>query len=318
MSARVAPDKTSIFVGLAFLLIAGIIATGGILWKNFVEYSVNAAGLPDVFSGIATKAPYESATDPESRREIIFSFTIPRGDLVQFIETMQPKLDQIVEKSGKSARIDVSGNEQEVVNKLNRGLADFGSISTMGYLRLRKSNRIKAVLERFFDPPKKSLMVVKKDDPAKTIEDLRGYRMAYRSTDQLPGLLTPISELEKHGLSRSDFFRQEFYSDNYSDSILGLQNDQFDCIVLTSNFFLEQPEEIRSSMRIVHESPPLPGGVYIVSTDRRSSFEQTVVGNFMKFGKQVQATEAFSGMFTTRQPDEDTFNSLEKEFLNEP
>ncbi len=318
MSARVAPDKTSIFVGLAFLLIAGIIGTGGILWKNFVEYSGNAAGLPDVFAGIAEKAPYESANDPESRSEIIFTFTIPRGDLVQFIETMQPKLDQIVEKSGKSARIDVSGNEQEVVNKLNRGLADFGSISTMGYLRLRKSNPIKAVLERFFDPPKKSLMVVRKDDPARAIEDLRGYRMAYRSTDQLPGLLIPIKELEKNGLSHSDFFRQEFYSDNYSDSVLGLQNDQFDCIVLTSNFFLEQPEETRNNIRIVHESPPLPGGVYVVSTNSRSSFEQTIVGNFMKFGRQANPSEAYSGMFTTRQPDENLFNSLEKEFIHEP
>ncbi|MDD3148627.1 MAG: PhnD/SsuA/transferrin family substrate-binding protein, partial [Candidatus Riflebacteria bacterium] len=138
------------------------------------------------------------------------------------------------------------------------------------------------------------------------------------STDQLPGMLTPLKELEKRSISHSDFFRQEFYSDNYSDSILGLQNDQFDCIVLTSNFFLEQSKETRDGMKIIHESPPLPGGVYIISTSRPNPFVQTIVGNLMKFGAQQQASEAFSGMFTTRQPDEAVFDSLEKEFINEP
>ena len=160
MSSKAAADKTSIFVGVAFLLIAGIIGTGGILWKNFVEYTGNAAGLPEVFSGIAPRAPYEASNDPESRREIIFTFVIPRGDLVQFIEVMQPKLDRIVEKTGKTARIDVSVNELEIINKLNRKLADYGSITAMAYINYRKNHQIRAVLERFFEPPKKVIFLV--------------------------------------------------------------------------------------------------------------------------------------------------------------
>ncbi len=317
MSGRIAPDKTSIFVGVAFLLIAGIVCTIGILWKNFVEYTGNTENLPEVFSGIAANAPYAVDSDPESRREIIFTFTLPRGDLVQFIEMMQPKLDRIVEKTGKTAKIDVAVNEQELVSKLTRGLADFGSLNIMNYLNLRRKFPIKAVMERYFAPPKRSLFVVKKDDQAHSLEDLRGYRVAYQISDRLPGYLVPLKELEKKGISHSDFFRQELFSENYSDSILGLQNEQYDCIVITSNFYLELPEEVRNATRIIHESHPLPGGVYVVSTSTRNPDEQTVVGNFIKFGAQLDKSEAFVGMFTTRQPDESLLDMLAKEYLSD-
>lgn len=318
MGGKTAADKTSIFVGVAFLLIAGIIGTGGILWKNFGEYTGNSSDFPEVFSSITSQAPYDLSNDPNDRNEIIFTFSIPRGDLVQFVEVMQPRLDSIVEKTGKTARIDVSTNEFEVVNKIERRLADYGSITAMSYIQLRKSKAIRAVLERFSEPPKRSIFVVKSSDPASSLNDIKGYRMAYRSNDTLSGYLIPIKELEKLGFEHSLFFKQEFFSENYSDSILGLQNDQYDCIALSSNFFLEQPETVRNTMKIIHESSPVPPGVYIVNSKFRSPLEQTIVGNFIKMSGKVPVTESFAGMFQTRQPDDKAFAIFEQEYASEP
>ncbi|HNX76820.1 MAG TPA: PhnD/SsuA/transferrin family substrate-binding protein [Candidatus Rifleibacterium sp.] len=317
MGDRKAPDKTSIFVGVTFLLIAGIVLASGILWKSFVEYTGSSADLPEVFASIAAQAPYATTNDAASRREIIFTFTLPRGDLVQFIDLMQPNLDRIVEKTGKTAKIDVSMNEQELANKLSRGQADFGSLNIMNFLNLRRKYPIKAVLERFFDPPKKSLFIVKSTDAARNLEDMRGYRLAYQISDKLPGYLVPLKELKKRGIEHGEFFKQELFTENYSDSLLGLQNDQYDCIVLTSNFFGEQPEEVKKKCRVIHESHVLPGGVYVVNSQARNPYEQTVVGNFIKFGAQVDKSEPFVGMYTTRQPDESLFDMLDKEYLSD-
>lgn len=318
MRAKSASDKNSVFIGVAFILIAAIVGVGGILWKNFVEYTSNSSGLPDVFSGITSRPPYDPTVNPDERDQIIFTFTIPRGDLVKFLEIMQPHLDEIVKKTGKTAHIDISTNELEVVSKVERRIADFGSISTMGYLLLRKNKPITAVLERFSDPPKRSIFVVKKDDPASSLADLRGYRIAYRSNDSLPGYMIPTRELKKLGYEHSTFFKQEFFSENFSDSILGLQNDQYDCIVLASNFFLEQSESVRKTMKIIHESRPVPGGVYFVNSHHRSSYEQILVGNFIKYLPKVSDSEMFSGMFKVKQPDETSFELLEKEYGGEP
>ena len=316
MTIRTSADKTSIFVGVAFILLASIIGTGGVLWKNFVEYTSNSSNLPDVFSGISLQAPYNPATDPENRDEIIFSFTVPRGDLVKFLEVMQPKLDEIVEKSGKTAKIDVSNSEQEVINKVERRLADFGSVTIISYLATRHTQKIKACLERFSDPPKRTIFVVRTESPARSLADIEGYRIAYRSNDSLSGYQVPLRELKAMGFDHSRFFKQEYYSENYSDSILGLLNDQYDCIILSSNFFLEQPESVRKSMRIIHESHEMPGGVYITPSRERSPYEQIIVGNFMKLSEQQQGSEVFSGMFKTRRPDEQTYDMLEREYLN--
>lgn len=311
-------DKTSIFVGVAFILIAGIIGVGGILWKNFVEYTSNSANLPNVFSGIASQAPYNPISDPGNREELIFAFTVPRGDLVQFLEIMQPILDKIVEKTGKSAKIDIANNELEIVNKVERRLVDFGSIPSMDYVTFRKKRNIKAVLERFSVPPKCTIFVVKASDPANDVKDLKGYRIAYRSNDSLSGYLLPIRELKKLAIEHSSFFRQELFSENYSDSVLGLQNDQYDCIILSSNFFHELPEDVRKTMKIVHETRSIPGGVYITNSQHRSPYEQIIIGSMMKMADKVDSNKMFSGMFMTRKPDESAFDLLEEEYANAP
>ncbi|HAE40278.1 MAG TPA: hypothetical protein DCG57_16830 [Candidatus Riflebacteria bacterium] len=316
MTSKTASEKTSIFVGVAFVLIASIIGTGGILWKSFVEYTGNNSNLPDVFSAITDQAPYSPSSDPNNRDEIIFSFTVPRGDLIKFLEVMQPNLDAIVEKTGKTAKIDISSSENEIVSKVERRLVDFGSISIMGYLTTRKKSEIVAVLERYSDPPKRTYFVVRANDAARKLTDIRDYRIAYRSNDSLTGYQIPLRELRINGIDHATWFKQELYSENYSDSILGLLNDQYDCIIISSNFFLEQPESVRKGMRVIHESHEMPGGVYLTSAKTRSPYEQIVVGNFMKMSERVKDNEMFSGMFKTRRPDEQTHAMLEREYLS--
>lgn len=318
MAKKKDTDRTSIFVGVAFILIAGIIGIGGVLWKNFVEYTTSSDNLPVVFSGIAPQAPYNPAIDPENRDELIFAFTVPRGDLVQFLEIMQPILDKIVEKTGKNAKIDIANNELEIVNKVERRLVDFGSIPSMDYVTFRKKRKIKAVLERFSIPPKCTIFVVKASDPANDVKDLKGYRIAYRSNDSLSGYLVPTRELKKLGIEHSSFFKQELFSENYSDSVLGLQNDQYDCIILSSNFFMELPEEVRKTMKVAHESPPIPGGVYITHSNFRNPYEQIIIGSMLKMADKIDANKMFSGMFMTRKPDESAFDLLEEEYANAP
>ncbi len=313
VKARIA-DRTSIFVGAAFILLACIIGTGGILWRNFVEYTSASGTFPEVFSGIATLPPYSELTSPDDRDEVIFGFAIPRGDLVQFLEIMQPMLNQIVEKTGKSARIVIVSNEMEIASKVEKRLIDFGSLPAMDYIMLKKKHGIKAVLERFSTPPKRTIFLVRADDTATSLVETRGYRIAYRANDSLSGYLVPIKELKKLGIEHTDFYSQDFSSENFSDSVLGLQNDQYDCIILSSTFYHELPEETRKSMKIIHQTEPMPGGVYVTSNGYRLPYEQIITGNMMKLADTIEKNQMFAGMFMTRKPDEEAFKRLEQEY----
>ncbi|GAB4279449.1 MAG: hypothetical protein Kow0029_23330 [Candidatus Rifleibacteriota bacterium] len=314
MNRKSVSEKNSIFLGLIFILVAAITFGVGIIWKSFVEYTGNAEELPDVFSGITTQPPFIPTSGPHDRDQVIFTFTIPRGDLVQFLEMVQPKLDKIVAKTGKQAVIDISADEVEVINKIEHDQADFGSLSTMGFVNFMDSRNIRAVMERYSDPPKKSLFIVRKDDNIRSIADLHGKRIAFKNKYSLPGYLLPLNELKSSGFDPHDFFQQESFSENYSNSMLGLLNGEYDCIVVSSNFLMEVPMSQREQIKVIHESKDLPGGVYIARKDRKMSFEQIITGNFMKLSDTISPNEKFAGMFKVRHPDLESYRLLAEEY----
>lgn len=314
MLTKSVSEKNSIFLGIIFLLIAGITLTAGILWKNFIEYTGNSLDLPEVFSGLTPQAPFTPSSIPGDRDEVIFTFVIPRGDLVQFMDMVQPRLDEIVAKTGKKAHIDISTDEVEIINKVERDQADFGSLSTMGFVNFMNNRNIRAVLERFSDPPKRSVFVVRRDDNIKSLADLKDRRVAFKSKYSLPGYLLPLAELKSIGFDPAGFFQQETFAENYSTSLLGLLNNEYDCIVVASNFLMETSEAQRQKIKIIHESKPLPGGIFIARKNRKMSFEQIITGNFMKLSETISSNEMFSGMFKVKYPDLDTYQNLAKEF----
>jgi ABC-type phosphate/phosphonate transport system substrate-binding protein len=184
----------------------------------------------------------------------------------------------------------------------------------MGYVNFMDNRNIRAVLERFSDPPKRSIFVVRKEDNIRNIADLKNKRIAFKSKYSLPGYLLPLQELSTFGFDPTGFFQQESFSENYSNSLLGLLNNEFDCIVIASNFLMELPDSQKENIKIIHESKPLPGGVYIARKDRRMSFEQIVTGNFMKLSETLSSNEMFAGMFKVKHPDEEAYRSLAREF----
>ena len=317
MSIKSVSQKNSIFFGIVFVLLACIVLSAGILWKGFVEYHSNAAGLPNAFSGITLQPPFRPEGLAYEKDEIVFTFTIPRGDLVRFLEMVQPKLDKIAEKVSKKAVIDISTDETEVVKKIERMQADFGSLSTMGYVNFMNNKDIRPVLQRYSKPPKRSLFIVRRNENIRNLAELKNKRIAFKDKYSLPGYLLPLAEMKSQGFEIGDFFAQESFTGNYSNSLLGLLNNEFDVIVVASNFLFEVSEQRRKKIKVIHESRKIPGGVYIVKKGRNLPFEQIITGNFMKLSDQISSSEVFAGMFKVKKPDLEAFEKLAREFGDE-
>jgi ABC-type phosphate/phosphonate transport system substrate-binding protein len=317
MSIKSVSQKNSIFFGIVFILLACIVLSAGILWKGFVEYHSNATGLPDAFSGITQRPPFKPEGLAYEKDEVVFTFTIPRGDLVRFLEMVQPRLDSIVGKISKQAVIDISTDETEIIKKIERGQADFGSLSTMGFVNFMNDKAIRPVLQRYSKPPKRSLFIVRRNENIRTLADLKNKRIAFKDKYSLPGYLLPVSEIKSQGFEVGDFFAQEYFTGNYSNSMLGLLNNEFDVIVAASNFLFEVSEDKRKKIKVIHESREIPGGVYVVKKGRRIPFEQIITGNFMKLSDSISSNEVFSGMFKVKKPDLEAFTKLAREFGHE-
>lgn len=308
-------DRSSLFFGVIFLLIAGIVGLGGVLWKNFVEYTSNVSSLPEVMEGVSDTAPFIHDNVPQD--ELVFSFTVPHGDLVKFLEMVQPKLDEIVKGTDQIAVIDIAKSELEVVNRIENDFADFGSISALGYAHFSKERKIRAIFERFSMPPKCSLIIVRKNDAAKTIDDLFGYHIAYKHVYSASGYIEPEKMLKDRGIDSNVFFKQRSFTENFSNSLLGLQNNEFDCAAVSSTFFGEQPKDFQEQFRTIYKSEPIPGGVYIMKSGNHSATEKIVISNFLKFSKNFKGTKAFAGMFRVQRSHVPASKVLNSEQNNE-
>lgn len=293
-------DRSSLFFGVIFLLISGIVGLSGVLWKNFIEYTSNVSALPEVMSGISDTAPFTKSSVVKD--QLIFTFTVPNGDLVKFLEMVQPRLNEIVDSTGRPALIDIAKSELEVVNRIENDFADFGSISALGYSHFSKTRKIRAVFERFSIPPKCGLIIVRKNDIAQKVEDMFGYHIAYKHVYSASGYITPEKMFKEKGIDSNTFFKQRSFTENFSNSLLGLQNNEFDCAAVSSTFFSEQPKEFQNQFRVIYKSEPISGGVYIMKSDNHPAYEKAVVDSFLAFSKKFTGTQAFAGMFRVKKP----------------
>lgn len=302
-------DSNSVFIGIVLVLIAGIVFVTGVIWQNFLDYTKDVSDLPDMLSGLSDTSAF---VDLEDEKAIVFSFVVPRGDMVSFLKIVRPSLEEVVSPAERNLIIDISSNESEVIEKVERGEAHYGSVSATMYVANRNRRNIRAVLQRYSEPPKRAVFLVRRNDSAREFADLKNYVVALKPSEAILEYTIPLKEKMGKDFIPSDFFSQEFYSDNYSDLILGLLNHNYGVIVVASNFLDEQPESIINSVRPIFESDPLPGGLYIASKDRREPFEQIVTGHFMRRSLEIEPARMFEGLFKVKRPDRAAFRRLEE------
>ncbi|OQA08646.1 MAG: ABC transporter, phosphonate, periplasmic substrate-binding protein [bacterium ADurb.Bin374] len=305
--------RNSIFSGILLLLLAGVLAMGGILWKDFVFFTT-PQGLDEVFSNLsnAQNEVFSNAAIG-SRREIPVCFTIPQGDLFRFFVLVGPRLQTIASRLASQAKLDIGSDAADVIQRVLTGKAVMGSISAVAYAKLRKQHPIIAVFERAGPRPKTSLFVVRVDSAASSFADLRDTRICFRAKDSMSGYFVPLRELKAAGIEDpSLFFRQISYNDNLTNSTLGLLSGEFDVIVLSNTFYEELDEERRQKLKIIHTSKPIPGGVYIAAAASQPAILQAFLSEFQRYGETVLATEPLAGLFQVKTPNPSDYDMLEE------
>lgn len=303
-------DNTSLFSGIVFLLLAGIIASGAMIWRNLLEFSGSGSAPEEVFAGLATQPAQGIGLSNEDGGRMTFGFVVPRGDLVKFIEAVQPPLEAITRPVGFRAVIDVSDTTGELLDKLEKGQVQIAAVTAVAYAKARQPGRIRAILERAGRTAKQTLFLVRNDSPARRLEDLKGTRVAFKSRDSLSGYALPEIELKARGFDPEAFFRSETFTGNARNSVLGLISGEFDVAVVSNTFFAELEPDLTRQLRTVHTSTAAPGGVYVALQDRHQDAVDRVTRSFLALGPTLSGGDEFSGFFSVRVPDPSMYDFL--------
>jgi phosphonate transport system substrate-binding protein len=137
-----------------------------------------------------------------------------------------------------------------------------------------------------------SVFVVRKDDPAQTLADLRGRRMMFTSPTSTSGYVMAYSRLVNEGLlqKREDpakFFSEVGFAGGYDRALMAVFNGQSD-VCAVSYYTVEGPKadlystaEMRAGLRVLARTPGVPTHLLCMRSDLPADFKEQLRTAFL-------------------------------------
>jgi phosphonate transport system substrate-binding protein len=263
----------------------------------------------------ASPAPAEKAQAPLTEVTIAFATRRDTTDL-------QSKVDKVSEILSKEIGIPVKGiiaDETASVEALRANRANVAFVSGRAALKAEQLAGAKMYLAEVRDDYSggktyNSIFVVPKDsplqtlaDPTKTLEQLRGKRMAFTSRSSGSGFIFPVSELV--GLKFVDgpdrleqFFGKVTYGDGYSSALQAVLRDQAD-VAVVSEYALLPPwitTEEGATLRVLHPVPNVPAHGISFDDSVPAELREKLVNAFLKLN-EPENNQLFRSLYNSTQ-----------------
>ena len=267
-------------------------------------------------SAVQTKAAApatETAKTP--LKEITIAFATRRET-----KDLQRKADQVAVILSKELGIPIKAiiaDETASVEALNANRANVAFLSGRASLKaeqLAGSKMYLAEVRADYSGGKtyNSVFVVPVDsplktlaDPQKTLEQLRGKRMAFTSRSSGSGFIFPVSELVGmkfvDGPDRLEqFFGKVTYGDGYSSALQALLREQAD-VAVVSEYALLPPwitEEEGKKVRVLHAVPNVPAHGISIDDSVPADQREKLINAFLKLN-EPENKELFRSLYNS-------------------
>jgi len=137
-----------------------------------------------------------------------------------------------------------------------------------------------------------SAIIVKRDSPFHSVNDLKGRSLGYVDFNSTSGYLFPRAKLREQGVDPDTFFGKTSFSGGHTQSVMAMQNGQFDAAIVEMlggtpqtgfsagpYYTLARRGLINAKdFRIIWTAGPIPSTGLAVRTDRPQSFIDAVRG----------------------------------------
>lgn len=184
---------------------------------------------------------------------------------------------------------------------------DIGIFSPLTYVKARRANlaaEAVATVTRAGSPTYLGYLVVRDEDPATTIHQLRGKSVAWVDKSSTSGYLYPRALLEDKGIADVDaFFGAQQFAGNHKDAVLALHEGRADVAAVAAPFVDPGPRnplvaELGSAkaaldrLRVIAKTRRIPLDCVVVRNDLERSLAKRLRDALLAFDKDDQASLA--------------------------
>lgn len=221
-----------------------------------------------------TQPPGPTTANPEAPAVLRIS-VLPTQDRTEQ-ERMIAPLDAHLEKVlGQRVDFLIANSYKDNVDMLVDGRANAAYTGAVSYLEAleqgAKVEPLVAPIDRFTARPwYRACIVVPADSPIKTLQDLKGKRVAFVSPSSTSGYLMPLAALQKLGIDPKRDFAWVIFGGTHARTEALLESEKVDAIATNIPSYIKRQSLgtlTPQNSRVLWESSPVPHSPFLVSTD---------------------------------------------------
>ncbi len=146
----------------------------------------------------------------------------------------------------------------------------------------------------------KSMIIVKKDSPIKSLADLKGKKIGWQDVTSSAGYVFPAAELKKAGID-PDTDVQGVTIKGHDAAVMALLNGQVDAVAVfqdARNTVKKDVPTVFDQTRVIHFTAPIPNDTISVRSDMDQAWRDKISQAFIDIGNDPEGQKIIEDIYT--------------------
>ena len=258
-------------------------------------------------------------TETKKEEKVIKMGFVPLKNSERLVEDLKPISDYLTERLGVKVEAFTASNYIGVVEGLGSGSVDFGIIPPFSSLLAQKQSNAKPILTskgKTGKPGYTAELYVRKDSGIKSLQDVKGKKVAFVDPSSSSGYIYPGAMLVNAGLNLDKDISYQF-SGGHDKSLQLLLNKDVDVIATfdgVEDRYAKDFPQAKTDIQKLASSDMIPGVMVTTSGKMDKELQEKLEKALRDIEKDPKMKEMFTKMFSITgftDVDQDAYKKVE-------
>ena len=258
-------------------------------------------------------------TETKKEEKVIKMGFVPLKNSEKLVEDLKPISDYLSERLGVKVEAFTASNYIGVVEGLGSGSVDFGIIPPFSSLLAQKQSNAKPILTskgKTGKPGYTAELYVRKDSGIKSLQDVKGKKVAFVDPSSSSGYIYPGAMLVQAGLNLDKDISYQF-SGGHDKSLQLLLNKDVDVIATfdgVEDRYAKDFPQAKTDIQKLASSDMIPGVMVTASSKMDKELQEKLEKALRDIEKDPKMKELFTKMFSITgftDVDQDAYKKVE-------